>query len=346
MKRRIWTALPLILLLFTGCERGEDPAYVASGMDAVENMDYETAIQYFDEAIEAQKDQVAALRGKGIAYMGLGDYVSAVEAFDSALSLTDEKMPDTIRDIRYYKASALYKAEKYDDTITVCSEMINSAPEGDAYYLRGACFMAREEYDQAKVDFDNAVKCSPGDYDLYLNIYGCYLEKNRSADGDVYLKKALSIQDSSKEANYQKARIYFYLEDYDRAKSYLDGLVEEKNQEAMELMGQIYLAMEDTIHARKIYEDCIAAFGETPEYDNGLVLCDLADEDYDGALEHIARGRELPGEEGQQELLYNSIIAWEYKGDFEMARQKAEEYVAVYPADERGQREYTFLQSR
>ena len=35
-----------------------------------------------------------------------------------------------------------------------------------------------------------------------------------------------------------------------------------------------------------------------------------------------------------------------YQGDFENARAKAQEYVEKYPSDERGTREYTFLQTR
>ena len=44
--------------------------------------------------------------------------------------------------------------------------------------------------------------------------------------------------------------------------------------------------------------------------------------------------------------MYNTIVAYEYQGDFENARAKAQEYVEKYPSDERGTREYTFLQTR
>ena len=346
MKKRLWIVIPLAVLLLTGCQSDEGPSGVSEGLTAIENRDYQGAIANFDAAISQNRETVAAYRGKGIACMGLGDYDKAAEAFEGALSLTDEKMPNTKKDILYYMASALYKAENYDTTIDTCNRILELAQEGDAYYLRGACHMKQKEYDLAKLDFDNAAAYSPNDYELFLNIYGCYLDQKRSADGDVYLEKALTIEDSSAEGSYQKARIYFYLEDYDKARSLLDPLVEKKNQSAMELMGRIYLAIEDMAHARKTYQELIEGFGETAESYNGLVLCDLKEGNYDSALDNITKGMKAPGDEGRQELMYNAIVVWEYQGDFAKAREKAQEYVNAYPADERGMREYTFLSTR
>lgn len=121
--------------------------------------------------------------------------------------------------------------------------------------------MAQGDYDKAKTDFDAAVALSPKDYDLVLDIYGCYQEQKRSADGAPYLENALNIEDSSDEGSYQKARIYFYLEDYDNAQSLLNPLVEKKNGEAMALMAKIYLEEGDTTHARNLWQSSSAAAG-------------------------------------------------------------------------------------
>ena len=43
--------------------------------------------------------------------------------------------------------------------------------------------MELDEKDKAGVDFTTAVKLSPQDYDLLLNIYECYDDKNLSAEG-------------------------------------------------------------------------------------------------------------------------------------------------------------------
>ena len=55
-----------------------------------------------------------------------------------------------------------------------------------------------------------------------------------------------------------------------------------------------------------------------------------------------ARGWRLTG----QDLYFNEIVAYEKKLDFVTAKTKAEAYVASYPADEAGQKEWTFLSTR
>ena len=137
-----------------------------------------------------------------------------------------------------------------------------------------------------------------------------------------------------------------YLENYDSARKLLDPLVEKKNAEAMELMARIYLEEGDTTHARKTWQELMGSAGESLTAYNGLVLCDIKDGAYASALENAEKGLALSGEEGRQELMYNTIVAYEYQGDFENARAKAQEYVEKYPSDERGTREYTFLQTR
>ena len=48
----------------------------------------------------------------------------------------------------------------------------------------------------------------------------------------------------------------------------------------------------------------------------------------------------------KQDLLFNEIVAYEKKLDFQTAKAKAEAYVALYPSDEQGQKEYEFLSTR
>ena len=45
-------------------------------------------------------------------------------------------------------------------------------------------------------------------------------------------------------------------------------------------------------------------------------------------------------------LLFNEIVVYEKKLDFDTARQKAEEYTAMFPEDETAAKELEFLKSR
>lgn len=345
-KRGLILAAVLILSL-TACQKSSDePTLVESGMTAIDDGQYDDALTIFEKAITLEEDLIPAYRGRGLSYMGNGDYADAVKSFDQALLLVSDKMQDIRKDILFYKASALYKQDDYIGTISVCDDILRIAEEGDAYYLRGTCYLENGEDEKAKENFDAAVSLQPKDYDLYLNIYESYREKKRSADGDVYLQTALNIKSEDEESAYQRARIYYYLENYRQAKDELQAMVEDKQAEALLLMGKIYMAMEDAAHSRNMYEQYMTVHGETPEAYNGIVLADIAEEEYDAALEQIQKGLALDAEEGKQELYFNEIVVYERQHKFDAAKEKAMQYQALYPQDEAGQREYEFLQTR
>lgn len=349
-KRRILTALLAAALVLgtTGCVgKPQGGALTKQGMEAIENLDYAGALENFEQAVTNGEDAVPALRGVGLAYMGMARYEEAVEAFDQALEYTDEKMPETIQDILLYKASAQYRMKDYEATIETCEELLKEEnPQADAYFFRGAGCLCMGYQDRAAEDFDQAVKLAPQDYTLYLNIYECYEGQNLSAVGDEYLQTALNIPPRDAEDYYCIGQIYYYLEQYDQARNALLAPVEEKYLPALQLMGRIYLAEEDYAHAKAMYETIQQEAGESGELYNGLALCSLAAGEYDQALAYIEQGLSLGQEAGKQELLFNEIVAYENKLDFTTARVKAENYVSLYPTDEAGQREYTFLKTR
>ena len=319
----------------------------AQGMAAIEALDYSGALDDFKQAAADGEDVVLAYRGMGMAYMGMAQYDEAVNAFDEALSATDSKMPETVRDIRLYKASAQYRQKDYDGTIETCNMILaGQADSADALYLRGASYLNEDFQDKAKEDFDAAVAQTPQDYTLYLNIYESYESRNLSALGDDYLQTALNITPKSADDYYRIGQIYYYLEQYDQAQSVLLSPVEEKYLPAMYLMGRIYLAQEDYTHAASMYGTLQQLDQNSAEACNGLALCSIESGDYDQALTYISQGLSAEEDTGKQELYFNEIVVYERKLDFATAKEKAESYVQRYPTDEAGQKEMEFLSTR
>lgn len=350
MKKKIITLILAVSVMFsvTGClGKTAGGNLTQQGMDSIEALDYTAAQNYFSQAVTDGEEEVPAYRGLGMAYMGMAKYEEAVQAFDRALYFTDKKMPETMRDILLYKASAQFRMRDYEGTIETCDTLLEEdGKAADACYLRGASYLCQGFQDKAKENFDQAVFLTPEDYTLYLNIYESYEGQNLSAVGDEYLQTALNIVPKDAEDYYCIGQIYYYLQQYDRAQSALISPVEEKYLPALCLMGQIYLAQEDYGHARAMYETVQQEDGESPETYNGLALCSLASGEYDQALQYIAQGLAMNQETGKQELLFNEIVAYERKLDFTTAKVKAEAYVQLYPTDEAGQKEQKFLSTR
>lgn len=343
------TLLASASLLIGGCAMGEATGEkTVQGIAALEAEEYQQAKELFEDAVRNNEQEMLAYRGLGIAYMGLAQYEKAEEAFEAALDCTDSRQPENIQDIELYLATVQYRMGEYEETVDTCTGILEDAEEGaaDAYYLRGAGYLHEGYTEEARSDFDAAVALEPTDYDLHLNIYECYREMNLSGVGGDFLQDALNIQGEELEHYYNRGRIYYYLENYEEAQKQLIKPVEAKYEPAMNLIGKVYLAMEDYEHAQAIYEQIQQEFGESTEGYNGLALCAMQKGDYDAALSYIAKGLELSGTAGKQELCFNEIVVYEKKLDFAAAREKAKAYIEKYPSDEAGQKEWTFLSTR
>ncbi len=341
-------AAAMLGLLLTGCAvKSSGGSLSRQGMAALEKADYQTALADFQTALQQEEDEVIAARGLGLTYFGLARYSDAAAAFRQALDATDNKMPETRKDIRLYLILALLRDENYPEVITECGTLRSES--GDmtelSYYL-GCAYLGQGDEDQARENFDAAITMAPEDYALYLQIYQAFEEQSLSAVGDEYLQKALSIAPQSNEDRYQLGQIYYYLGDYDSAHSVIDSTVQDNYEPAVRLLGQIYLAQEDYVHALSIYQQLLETKGESPEIYNGLALCALASDDPDTALSYIGQGLALEEEDGKQQLRFNEMVAYERKLDFETALIKAEAYVALYPTDEAGQKELKFLRTQ
>lgn len=290
---------------------------------------------------------VELARNQGISYMEKADYESAVASFEEAYAQCDDKMPETKTDILLYEAACLMRMEDYEGVKDACTRILDLNENADAYYMRGAAFLKIGEDAAAKADFDGAAALAPEDYSLFLNIYQQYEAVNQSAIGDEYLQKALNIPGEEMEDYYQKGSIYFYLGDYQKAQQMLAKPSEAKRKDAMMLMGQVYLALGDSVHARNTYQQYLTEHGEDAAAYNGIVLCELADGNYDAAVSTAQQGLALEGEERVlRDLRFNEIVALERKYDFAGAKAKAAEFMELYPDDEEGKKEYDFLSTR
>lgn len=337
-----------VFLFCTGCGgKKVSTKNTDAGFASSEKGDYRSAETSFRTAVEEGEEPVQAYRGLGISLMGQAKYEEALEAFNTALSQTDSKMPDTVRDLLQYKISCQYRLKNYEDTIKTADELIALDDKlVMAYFYKGAAQLNLGSTGEAEANFDYAVSLEPGDYKLYLDIYSVYEEAKLSGVGDEYLQTALGIAPETVEDYYNVGRIYFYLEEYDEAATALIKPVEEKYEPALALMGQIYLARKDYDNAKAVYTQILSMNDKDKDAYNGLALCALEVGDPDTALDYIAQGLSLDGEEGRQALYFNEIVAYEKKLDFLTARDKCKTYVDMYPTDEVGVKELKFLNTR
>lgn len=333
------------LLLLTGCQKADKPTDYELGAKELKAGQYEEAIGSFEMSIAEKKDEVMSYRGAGIAYLRMSNYQEAVASFGKALSEVDAKDKSLKKDILYYMATAQYKNNSLKETIETCDRILEMGVDQNACFLRGVANLEQDSYEAAVEDFNKYLKDS-SDYEAYLNVYRIYEKKDMTADGETFLEKALHIDNKDEDNSFQRGRIYYYLQDYEKAKSELINSMNDGNKEAAFMLGKVYVAMEDTANARIMYQQYMDDNGESAKSYNGLAYCDIAEGSYDSALQNIQKGLALASEGDKQSLLFNEIVAYEKKMDFATAREKAAAYQQQYPTDEAAIKESQFLQTR
>ena len=214
------------------------------------------------------------------------------------------------------------------------------------YYLTGCVALAMDSYDEASSNFSEAYG-SDSTYEMAIQIYEAYLTQDMEADGTRYLEAALKTEAKTADDYCERGKVYYYMQDYDNARTELTTASEKGSTEAALILGMVYMVQGDTANARSFYQQYIDADGEDPAKGyNGLALCDIADGDYDSALQNISQGLGDATSDEMRDLLFNEIVVYEKKLDFSTALSKAQEYVQTFKDDEAAAKELIFLQSR
>lgn len=345
-KKIIWMLTAgLVITLLTGCGGENKKTYEQANTD-LEQGNYDYALNEYQACISAGYKLVDSYRGSGIVKLRTGDYQGAINDLTNALNDENAGKSDQ-KNILEYRATAELKAELYDQAMADCQTLAeNYSLNANDYYLTGCVALAMDSYDEASSNFSEAYG-NDSTYEMAIQIYEAYLERDMEADGTRYLDAALKTEPKSGDDYCERGRVYYYMEDYDNAIKELTEAVDKNNIEGMQLLGQVYMAKGDTSNARTFYQQYIDAEGEDPAKGyNGLALCDIADGNYDSALQNISQGLGDASSEEMKDLLFNEIVVYEKQMDFATALSKAQTYVETFKDDQAAARELVFLQSR
>lgn len=344
MKKALWAVLCAVILL-GGCADSQVQDKYDAGMKAFEAQDYDTAIAQMDEVTQAGERLAEAYRVIGLSRMAKKEYPEAIAALSRSLNYMDSPNAAFERDVRLYLAQARIAGGDTEKGIEVYSEILKSGKDAECFYLRGKAYLSLDDYENAEKDFVRALdQCE--DYNLYINIYQLYAEKNKTVDGDEYLQMALAMEPETGEDYYQRGRIYEYQKNYESARDELITAIQLGQDDAVLLLGRVYLEMEDSASARSMYQDYLNESEHDALAYNGLAMCDIYEGNYESAMEKVQSGLAVSTEEEQQGLLYNEIVIYEYQQKFDLAKEKLEEYLIKYPDDAEALRENEFLSTR
>ncbi len=330
--------------MLAGC--GSSGTKTAEAMQLVQELSYQEALAGFDAAAEAGENSRLIARGRGIAYMGLTDYESAIACFEEALRTSDGFVQPVDYDLNYYLAAAFVKngqpaeaEEVYDAILDLRSE------EKDAYFLRGSVRLERGNHEGAQADFDKVISMDPGNYDRIIQIYQALEHYGYKEVGQEYLTQAMQ-RAGDKMNSYDSGRMYYYLGEYQNACVALEQAREKGDAESYLYLGRAYEATGDYNYAASVYNSWIAKDTNSAAVYNQLGLCEMAMRNYDRALQAFQGGMQVQDNTLMQTLSFNEIVAYEYLEEYQRAQVLLDNYLKSYPDDELAKREQQFLSSR
>ncbi len=339
--------VPIIFIMtmvlgLSGCGK-ETGDFTTAGMNSVVAMNYDEALESFDQALLNEEDARLVLRGKGLAYMGQADYEQAAASFEQALAGSD-MLPDAVDvDINYYLATCYYRLGDRAKALAVYDAILaRSGKETAAWYERGVVELDEGNYDQAISDFEKAMELAPADYDMLVRIYEAMNDNGYGEQGKVYLQDALE-NGTNNMGDYDRGRISYYLEDYVTARNKLEEARSSGGQDACYYLGKSWEALGDYNYAASVYSSYLTEHGPDARIYNQLALCKLQLGSYQEALDAIREGLAIEDSGMEQTLCYNQIVIYEYLEDYDQALVLCRNYLQKYPTDTQAQAEYLFL---
>ncbi|MBP5198146.1 MAG: tetratricopeptide repeat protein [Lachnospiraceae bacterium] len=345
IKKTILAAgLGVFILTAAGC--GKTTEKIDRGMELISSLNYSEALELFEEALLEGEEKTLAYRGEGIAYMGLTRYDEAVTAFENALHENTGSVRDVDFDTNYYLAAAFVKLGKYEEAKSVYDAILAIRPkEENALLLRGINSLELSDIAGAKADFDEVMAMDPENYNMVVDVFNSLKTHGYETEGKEYVLYAITNHKETM-GDFNLGRFYYLLEDYENAAMCLEQTRNANLWEGYLYLGKSYEATGDLNYAASVYNSYLAKDSSNAVIYNQLGLCEMKRENYEAALTAFEKGKNLEASDVTQELAFNTIVAYEYLGEYKKASVLLDTYLKTYPDDVKAIREQKFLNTR
>lgn len=336
-------------------EKNENKAeyYIDYGFTLIMLEEYDSAIRMFEKAYLdkdnaiVRKNNKMSLRGKGIAYYYGRDYIASIDAFEKALDIKD--MPDLDLDILTYLSNALEKSALYEKALECLSKILNeTSAKGDIYFKRAYIYSRLGKYKESIEDYNKAIELDNKNYNYYFGKYFALLADNKEDEAKEILNSMEGLAVNTADDKYNLAKVYYYLEDYERAKNQLEEVVSNGFTGGYYYIGSICEKQGDyegAVHNYLLYlEDDDNE--KTGAVYNQLGMGYFKLGNYEEGLRAITLGLQFKDITEEQSLRRNEIVGLEHLGKYDEALKKMKSYTSDYPNDTDAKREYEFIKTR
>ena len=211
------------------------------GAKAYYEKDYKEGLHCYDQAIKFNKKSEVAYHNRGLCKYYLKDYSGAVKDYTKCIELKSNYA-------EAYINRGLAKMADDEKAIQEAIKDYAAALSIDptnylAYFSRGVGKYKLKKYDEAILDFDNALKYKANYFNALLYKGLAYYEKRDFKQGEKILSDLVAVDPQNKLAYYNRALCYIKLDQkdkgcedlkksfdlgYEPAKTHYDGICTKK----------------------------------------------------------------------------------------------------------------------
>ncbi len=178
------------------------------GIEAYQREDMDTAINYYDKAIELDPDYVDAYCYRGRANFDSDNDEYAIEDFNKAIELD----PD-YADAYHYRGQALYRSGEIDLATTDLTEArqlrLDIELDAQGNLQRGIEAYQREDMDTAINYYNRAMKLNPDYADAYYYRGRVYYDNNNDADAIEDFNNAIELDPDYADAYHYRGQALY-----------------------------------------------------------------------------------------------------------------------------------------
>lgn len=231
MKTKCWKKTVMLALLIAivltavGC--GKAQALVEQGVKQLEDQEYETAAQTFEEARtsrrwydSAKEEDILLYRAEAL--MGAQEFESALKVYEGLV----EKDPDNSRFLQD-QGLALFALSRYEEASDAFLQAAKDDPS--AYEYAGRAMEALARYEEAEDYYSQALSKDPENGDLYLSLVNCRMQREDYTGAMELIDEGVKRADASALQGllYRQAVCYEYLGEFETARDKMKAYVEQ-----------------------------------------------------------------------------------------------------------------------
>ena len=222
---------------------------------------YEEALGFFGEVIEADPEGPAAHYCVGCIYQDMNREEDAIESFEKVLELNENYRNTLDKLFRIYRKRYGQKNRRadYEKALYYVNKNIEISEDNDPYFERALLYDDAMEIELAIQDYEAYLKDFPDSRAAYGNMGFGYRAIREYEKAIECFEKAKSLMENKNESSsvyYQSAKCYMALEQYDRAlKEAMEGHeLFPDDEDFLDLLAEVYVKLEQYDEAICYYE--------------------------------------------------------------------------------------------